>query len=237
MKRFLTILLAVAMLCTILAPTALAEEITLTTAEKTESLLGLVGDLNHDGIVNMRDLLTLRQYLAGGYGVVLEEEVDELPFTDVLKTDWFYPYVKELYLDGIMRGVNETTFAPYDNMKNGQGLALLMSTFGYVPESEPPEGQHWASSYMALAISEGWLTEELDLDADMTRLTFCRVAAGVKNLTEQPEANPFSDTDDPAVLALLQAEVIRGNGDGTFNPDGKLNRAQVSQILCNLRKV
>ncbi|MBQ7567163.1 MAG: hypothetical protein IJT18_08595 [Oscillospiraceae bacterium] len=31
----------------------------------------LFADLNHDGSVNMRDLLYLRQYLAGGYGIVL----------------------------------------------------------------------------------------------------------------------------------------------------------------------
>ena len=52
---------------------------------------------------------------------------------------------------------------------------------------------------------------------------------------EQPENNPFEDTDDTAVLALNKAGVINGMTETTFEPTGILTRAQIAKIIWILR--
>ena len=33
----------------------------------------IIGDVNNDGVVDVTDVITLRRYLAGGYGIVVDE--------------------------------------------------------------------------------------------------------------------------------------------------------------------
>ncbi|MBQ7566765.1 MAG: hypothetical protein IJT18_06560 [Oscillospiraceae bacterium] len=53
-------------------------EDTLTSFTVTSEQARVPGDLDGNGTVNMRDILTLRQALAGGYGVVIPESVGDL---------------------------------------------------------------------------------------------------------------------------------------------------------------
>ena len=156
-----------------------------------------------------------------------------LQFKDVQKSDWFYTYVKELVEDGTVSGMNATTFAPNGTLTYGQALKLIALGVG---EKEPAKsGSHWASGYLTLAKSKGWLTKDVDLDGTITRVELCRIAAKAKDLTTQPEKNPFKDTDDADVLALVNAGVISGMTKTELQPDGKLTRAQISKIIFMLR--
>jgi len=49
----------------------------------------------------------------------------EFPFTDVLENDWFFRYVRTAYHAGITTGVNETTFAPNENISR-QDLCVMI---------------------------------------------------------------------------------------------------------------
>ena len=183
--------------------------------------------------------LLLALALCVGFGSVLfvsatEEQVEtEMKFTDVKESDWFYAYVADLYNDGVVSGMTETTFAPNGTLTYGQALKLVTIIANL--DDPAPTGTHWASGYLTLAKNRGWLTEDVDLDGTITRLAFCRIAAKAKKLTEQPESNPFTDTSDPDVLALYKVSVINGMTDTTFRPDGLLTRAQISKINWLLR--
>ncbi|MBQ3405104.1 MAG: S-layer homology domain-containing protein [Oscillospiraceae bacterium] len=50
-------------------------------------------------------------------------------------------------------------------------------------------------------------------------------------------ADVFSDTDDKAVLAANALGIIQGVGDGKFNPDGSLTRAQAAAIVNRIAKL
>ena len=159
----------------------------------------------------------------------------EFKFTDVKQSDWFYTYVKDLVDDGTVNGMTETTFVPNGTLTYGQALKLIALAVG---ETEPAKsGTHWASGYLTLAKSKGWLSEDVNLDGTITRLALCGIAAKAKGLTEQPEANPFTDTDDKDVLALNKVGVINGMTETTFQPEGQLTRAQISKIIWVLRSV
>ena len=153
-------------------------------------------------------------------------------FTDVKAGDWFYPYVTELAGKGVVNGMTATTFAPSGNLTYGQALKLIAKAVG---EEDQPAGAHWASGYLALAKNKGWLTEDVDLNANITRLALCRIAAKAKGLYIQAQ-NPFKDTNDPDVLALNAAGIINGMTETTFQPDGLLTRAQISKIISLMMK-
>lgn len=158
-----------------------------------------------------------------------------LKFTDVRPGDWFYSYVKELVSAGIVSGMTETSFAPNGTLTYGQALKLIAMAVG---EKEPAKsGAHWASGWLTLAKNKGWLTEDVNLDANITRLALCKMAAKAKGLTAQPENNPFKDTSDKDVLALNKAGVINGMTATEFKPNEALTRAQISKIICALGDV
>ena len=158
-----------------------------------------------------------------------------MPFTDVKEADWFYPYVEELYRDGTINGMTPTTFVPGGKLTYGQALKLIVCALGYGEKASVTA--HWASGYLTFARDSGWLKGSIDLDGGVSRLEFCRLAAKAKNLTAQDVANPFTDTEDASVLALVGAGVINGMTPTTFAPDEPLTRAQISKIICALRGV
>lgn len=49
----------------------------------------------------------------------------KLPFTDVKEDDWFYDYVKQAYLSGIINGKTETTFEPNINITRAEAAAMI----------------------------------------------------------------------------------------------------------------
>ena len=75
------------------------------------------------------------KYRDKGYGEIPKEEVDAiylpllddlvLPFEDVSKDDWFFPYVKHMYFNGYMKGTSDTTFEPEKFLTRAEVSTLL----------------------------------------------------------------------------------------------------------------
>ncbi len=150
-------------------------------------------------------------------------------FMDIKTTDWYYGYVRDLAEVGIINGMTETTFAPNERLTYGQALKLIALAAGE-NEQTAADG-HWAGGYLALAKEKNWINEDVDLNAGISRLAFCQITARSQNLTQQPIRNPFQDTADPAVLALVNAGVINGMSADTFMPNATLTRAQIAKII------
>lgn len=155
-------------------------------------------------------------------------------FTDVAESAWYYTYVTELSNAGIINGMGDGTFAPDGTLNWGQAIKLLLLTAGY--DEQAPTGAHWASGYMDAAAAGGLIDRQIDPDTEITRLEFCRVAAGLLDAETTVSASPFTDTTDRSVLALYELGIIDGMGDGTFRPNETLSRAQISKIIwCMMR--
>ncbi|MBQ7566578.1 MAG: S-layer homology domain-containing protein [Oscillospiraceae bacterium] len=158
-----------------------------------------------------------------------------LPFTDVAPGEWYFNYVKDLVNDGTVNGMSPTSYAPKGNLTYGQALKLITCALGYGEQAATDA--NWASGYLKLAQEKGWITGDVDLNGTITRLAFCQIAAKAAGLTEQPDSNPFTDTEDTEVLALNKAGVINGMTETTFEPNGLLTRAQIAKIIWVLRDV
>lgn len=186
-----------------------------------------------DKLLRMEVMIALRPSL--GFDDV-NKGGSSVTFADVPAGEWYAEFVNDLAFRGVINGMTASTFAPNGTLTVGQSLKLLAVGLGY---GEQKAGSHWASGYLALAQSLGWLKDaplkESDLNSPISRLTFCRIAAKAAGLSEQPAQNPFTDTSDKAVLALNKAGVINGMTATTFGPDGTLLRSQISKIISLLR--
>ena len=158
-----------------------------------------------------------------------------LGFADVPAGSWYFPYVTELASLGVVNGMSESTFEPGGELTFGQAMRLLLVTAGYGEQER--SGSHWASGYMDKAAAEGLIPAGLDPDAPITRLQFCRAAAKALSAETTLTASPFTDTEDPAVLALYEMGIINGMTPTAFEPEGSLTRAQISAIIWRIMRL
>ena len=68
---------------------------------------------------------------AGYYSISLLDT----PFKDIYITQWFHDSVKYVYDNGLMTGLNETTFGPYENLARAQ-FAVILHRMNGSPDME-----------------------------------------------------------------------------------------------------
>jgi hypothetical protein len=106
----------------------------------------------------------------------------------------------------------------------------------------------WARGHIQAAFDKGFIPSDIQgrYTSTITRGEFCRMAvkwaeyATGKSidtiLTEQGlsrSPNPFTDTNDPAILAAFALGITAGTGPATFNPNGQFTREQAATMIMN----
>ena len=135
------------------------------------------------------------------------------------------PYVKTVYLPDTVTEIQEGAFAP------GQ-TTVMNSSQTEEPEPDP---------------SPSPIPEEVDPDVQEWEVgdepggDIPTPPQPTSEPSPQPSPQPVTFTDVPegkwyaAAVSYVAAQgVMNGNGDGTFSPDRRLNRAMLVQILYNL---
>lgn len=150
------------------------------------------------------------------------------------------------------------------NSNANDGTLYRISTYGtmsdWVPETFPDGNtpdttsdvpSAWAAEEIEAARSAGIIPEHLDhqYQQNITREEFCEIAAKLiesktgetitdvmaqKGLTAR---NPFSDTQNDAVIAMNALGIVNGTGEGRFSPDEAISREQAATMLTRLAKV
>lgn len=67
------------------------------------------------------------EIIVNAYGLSIKESV-EVPFQDVKKGAWYESAIQTLYTNGLIKGINESTFAPNDKINRGDAAWLLANT-------------------------------------------------------------------------------------------------------------
>ena len=158
------------------------------------------------------------------------------PFADVKASSWFGKYVIDLYNDGIINGTSATTYDPSASLTWGAALKLLLVSSGDL-KAEDATGADWLKNTMAKAVELGIAPEDADGKALITRLAFCQTAAKLNKLAESKTESPFTDCTDGYVMALVDAKVINGMTETTFEPSATLTRAQIAKVLYQLNLI
>lgn len=158
------------------------------------------------------------------------------PFKDVKVSSWFGKYVIDLYNDGIINGTSATTYAPNDTLTWAAALKLLLVSNGNLKAADAT-GADWSKNAIAKAAELGLVAADLDGAKAISRLEFCQVAAKLNKLAESKTESKFTDCTDGYVMALVDAKVISGMTETTFEPDASLTRAQIAKILYQLNLI
>lgn len=103
----------------------------------------------------------------------------------------------------------------------------------------------WAEEKMNLADEIGLIGSsfaEQPFQAPINRLDFRRLlvkACRINDfsLPELSDSHPFVDTTDAAAERAFLLGLVRGSGDGRFNPDGVLSREMAAVMLTNLGRL
>ena len=161
------------------------------------------------------------------------------PFKDVKASAWYGSYVIDLYNNGVINGTSATTYTPDAKLTWAAALKLLLVSSGDL-KAEDAVGADWAKNTMAKAVELALVdTDFSDKNGDeaITRLAFCQVAAKLNKMAESKTDSKFIDCADGYVMALVDAKVIDGMTENTFEPDGLLTRAQIAKIIYLLNEL
>ena len=158
------------------------------------------------------------------------------PFKDVKVSSWFGKYVIDLYNDGVINGTSATTYTPDAKLSWAAALKLLLVSHGDL-KSEDATGADWSKNTIAKAAELGLVAADLDGAKDISRLEFCQVAAKLNKLAESKTESKFTDCTDGYVMALVDAKVINGMTETTFEPAASLTRAQIAKIIYQLNLI
>ena len=158
------------------------------------------------------------------------------PFKDVKTSAWYGSYVIDLYNDGIINGTSATTYAPNDTLTWAAALKLLLVSHGDLKAADAT-GADWSKNTIAKAAELGLVAADLDGAKAISRLEFCQVAAKLNKLAESKTESKFTDCTDGYVMALVDAKVINGMTETTFEPAASLTRAQIAKIIYQLNLI
>lgn len=158
------------------------------------------------------------------------------PFKDVKTSTWYGSYVIDLYNDGIINGTSATTYAPNDTLTWAAALKLLLVSHGDLKAADAT-GADWSKNTIAKAAELGLVAADLDGAKAISRLEFCQVAAKLNKLAESKTESKFTDCTDGYVMALVDAKVINGMTETTFEPAASLTRAQIAKIIYQLNLI
>lgn len=158
------------------------------------------------------------------------------PFKDVKTTSWYFNYMIHLYEAGVISGTSATTYTPDAKLSWAAALKLLLVSHGDLKAADAT-GADWSKNVIAKAAELGLVAADLDGTKAISRLEFCQVAAKLNKLAESKTESKFTDCTDGYVMALVDAKVINGMTETTFEPDASLTRAQIAKIIYQLNLI
>ena len=183
--------------------------------------------------------------------VFVPEVPEELPFTDVAETDWFYESVAYVYFNGLMNGTSDTTFSPNGTTTRGMIVTILYRLAGSpeAPSRSPFQdvdpNQYYADP-IAWAAWNGIVTGKTATTfgpndpitrEQMAAILYRYAASQEMDLSQKGDLTQFGDQGKissyarEALAWANGAGLITGKGGGILDPQGPAVRAQVAAIF------
>ncbi|MBR4882056.1 MAG: S-layer homology domain-containing protein [Clostridia bacterium] len=179
---------------------------------------------------------------------------ESMPFSDVKESHWFYKAVKYTYENGIIKGMNENTFAPNVNFTRAMAVQVLSQISGddlsaYKTTSFPdvPDGL-WCVKAVAWGVDKGivvGIDGKFKPNDSVTREQLARMIhqfavkydiintfpGGATNLDKYSDKNRVGAWATEDVEWAVRNGIISGVGADKLDPKATATRAQAAQIL------
>ena len=183
------------------------------------------------------------------------EDDGKLPFDDVNEDDWYYEYVKEVYGEGLMKGVTGTQFAPNKSTTRGM-IATIIHRLENCPESDSEmkftdveecwyyDAILWGAEQEIL---KGYSAEKFGPKDNITRqqlVTILYRYAVLKGYDTEARAelDGFEDADrvskyaEDAMKWAVAEKLIEGSA-GKLNPRDEAKRSEVAAVISRFLSI
>ena len=185
--------------------------------------------------------------------MIFSSNVFAVDYSDLNKSHWAYNVIMDMTSKKILSGYPGNTFMPDKSVTRAEFAKILVLTLNLNEKNnisfQDVAKEHWAYNYIEVASkylsayrgendtlffrpSDEAVREDLAVSVVM--------AAGLQDSSYKLSTlNKFSDKENISenlkkyVAIAVENELMRGNADGTFNPKGKLTRAEVCQLMHN----
>lgn len=179
------------------------------------------------------------------------------PFNDVQSSSWYNRAVEVMVAQHVVKGIDDTNFAPQSPVTRAEFAALLTRMLGLeetstTPFADVPEDKWYASS-VAAAYQAGIINGMSDVAFEPNRqITREQMAVMTYNALQKlyPDESGtgnhtlagFIDGEDiqpwaqQQMSALAQLGLIKGNGK-SIKPQGAATRVEAVQVLLNLMEL
>ena len=164
------------------------------------------------------------------------------PFPDLRTDHWSYPYISDLYAQGVVAGCDDGNFQGKRNVTWGEVFKLILLSIG-CEEPEVELGKHWAYPYIQPALDNRlvYSFDEERLNDVPTRLNVARMAARALDLTDISGQSPYVDCADGYVVELYEKGIMQGettpDGVTHFYPDQAITREEIATVVWRMRNV
>lgn len=178
-----------------------------------------------------------------------QPDANVLPFTDVKTTDWYYNAVLYAYQNGVMQGMDSTTFSPDTNLTRAQMVQILYNIEGKPTVTAASfldvKSDAWYADAVAWAQANGIVTgydaftfgPEDTLTRAQAATILMRYAAykgvdvsGSTTLTFSDSAN-VPDWAADAMQWCAARGLLQGDDNHNLLPNGTATRAQIATIM------
>lgn len=128
---------------------------------------------------------------------------------------------------------------------SSQGTAGGVNGGAAFSELTDVPADHWAAQYIESLVTKGILsgneTKQFQPDRPVTRAEFCQMIAASFGYEAKSEEAVFRDVTQQdwyrnPVMALYEAGIVSGTGDGLFGADDTLSRQDMALILYRVQK-
>jgi hypothetical protein len=180
-------------------------------------------------------------------------------YTD-LENHWAKEYMEDLAQRGYLKGYEDNTIRPNDNMTVCEALVLLSrfykldeemtdaiyTDFGAFAEKTAGEKLSWAYEPLAICLAAGIVTQDelaaLNLTAKIERellAVFTVRAMQMEDSAESLASSELNFTDTASITAsyrghvvvLVMAGIVEGDDKGNFNPKNNITRGEVAALI------
>lgn len=176
---------------------------------------------------------------------------DNISFSDVKNTAWYYEAVTELAACGMVNGMGDGTFVPEGELTMAQFCQMLAKACGQKVGAD--NSGYWAAKAISYCVYEGFIEDlgavtkenyDKEITREMAVAGLYRAAEEMgriipNNLQYNPNDIPdFDDINDIYKNDILDAYrycIVSGmDSSGTFAPKQVLTRAQICQLFYNM---
>ena len=181
--------------------------------------------------------------------IISEDGIEFNYFPDIEK-HWAREYINIAYKNGILKGSDDGTFKPNDNVTRVQVVSVLARAFdlpatGASPFKDISQYDQQTQSEVAAAYEAGLIKENDGIFNPKGELTRSQLALMLLRLSNtlmgeryvSTATTPFKDIEKfdsetkIAISFLYESAIVEGTSADTFAPGDKVTRAQLAKII------